>query len=738
MPGAARAAILSLCAAGMAVASAYCGALLASMAGWLPPAVADTLSRPEYALLPGGVLLVAGLGCLGILFFRLKPAERFMPVSGCARSVFHERIRDVVDSITLGLMVVDRQGRIVDVNREFRAKLGFGAESLEDYDLEELLHEEDASLLGMEILNGLEPGQALRHEIRFLRLDGRVAYMDMTVQKSMAEDDFLFTLLDVTERKMAELQRERTEDALVQSEARFRRALQEAPFPIMIHTEDGKVLMISRAWTEITGYTHAEIPTIAQWTKKAYGSRMELVKQHIETLFVSGVRRDEGEFNILCKDGSKRVWYFYSVSLETFMAGRRAVMSMAFDLTDYKRMEEALRQAKLIADSSNLAKSEFLANISHEIRTPLNGMMGMMHLMETTVLDSEQQEYVRTSINSSRRLARLLSDILDLSSMEAGRLALEETAFRVEEQRSSVMDIFAMPAREKGLEFTFDIDQDVPAVIMGDAVRLQQILFNLVGNAIKFTEQGGIQVHVMRLPNHHALSCGLLFSVTDTGIGITDEVLDTLFDPFTQGEGGDARKYQGAGLGLTIVRRLVQLMGGAISVDNGEEGTTFYVSLPFVVSDTMQAEPRSGSDAGEQEVDPDRRLRILMVEDDAVSMLYGVRLLEKGGHEVVPAENGRRALDILASDSGPFDLIFMDIQMPEMDGMDTTRAIRHEPEYQHVAGTPIIAMTAYAMPGEEERFLQAGMNSYIAKPVEANDLVRVMRKVLSESERSAA
>ena len=388
------------------------------------------------------------------------------------------------------------------------------------------------------------------------------------------------------------------------------------------------------------------------------------------------------------------------------------------------------REARIAAESASKAKSEFLANMSHEIRTPLNGVLGMLQLLQTTTPHDEQKEFISAAIFSSRRLTRLLSDILDLSRIEAGKLAIQEAEFELESLKNSIVELFSLPVREKGLHLDFILDEHLPQRLIGDETRLMQILFNLVGNAIKFTSKGLVRAEASLLGASNGAGLRVLFVVSDTGIGIDDDQLKDIFEPFVQAEGSFVRRYQGAGLGLCIVRRLMRLMDGELSIDNAPgQGTTVYLSLPFKL-------PKSEGKAA-IETTAQTALKapynVLLAEDDQTSLLLAKRMLEKAGHRVTVALDGKQALRLLAAEE--FDLILMDIQMPVMDGVEATRAIRSDAAFADKADIPIVAMTAYALAGDKETFLAAGMDGYIAKPVDMEALRTVIEQAMSKRTR---
>jgi signal transduction histidine kinase len=403
-------------------------------------------------------------------------------------------------------------------------------------------------------------------------------------------------------------------------------------------------------------------------------------------------------------------------------AGELGLLASALDRMAQERQVavDALRAAKDAAEDASRSKSEFLANMSHEIRTPLNGVLGMLQLLESGRPSAEQREYVETAIRSTNRLTRLLSDILDLSRIESNKLVIQEESFAVADVRQSILDIFEAPAREKGVRLEVRVDPRIPAHLFGDEARLRQILFNLVGNAVKFTPKGQVAVNFVLVSAAGESTCQIRFTVQDSGVGIPSERLKDIFEPFIQVDGSCVRTHQGAGLGLAIVRRLVDLMHGQLQIESTQgEGTVVGVTLPFAIgSVTLGRSQRSGveRDLGGR--------RFLLVEDDSVNRMAMERILAKFGCEVISAGNGLEAVEILKRES--VDLVFMDVQMPVMDGMEATRIIREELGLD----VPIVAMTAYAMAGDRERFLQGGMDSYISKPVDMTRLKETVNSIL--------
>jgi signal transduction histidine kinase/ActR/RegA family two-component response regulator len=409
--------------------------------------------------------------------------------------------------------------------------------------------------------------------------------------------------------------------------------------------------------------------------------------------------------------------------------GDSACRLALMDITERKRMEEELQQARRAAEEASRMKSDFLAVMSHEIRTPLNGVMGMLQLLERTPLEEKQKQYVETAQDSGKTLLELINDILEFSRIEAGKTGLREETFNPRRLFTGVADMFDPQARRKGVELKLHLDGGLPRVAQGDPHRLRQILFNLVGNAVKFTRQGEVAVEARAAVDEDVvlLEC----SVRDTGPGLPQDKLNAVFEPFTQFEGPFVRAHQGTGLGLAIVKRLAALMDGEVVVDSQPgNGSTFTVRV--------RLKPAQGTEeSGEVEaldvssLRPGREVRVLVAEDNKVNLVYAREALGSMGVRVRCAADGAEALKALEEE--PFDLVLMDLEMPEVDGATAARTMRSANLPWGNSRIPVVALTAHALEGDRERVLDSHMDDYLAKPFQMDELQALLSRLLGET-----
>lgn len=402
------------------------------------------------------------------------------------------------------------------------------------------------------------------------------------------------------------------------------------------------------------------------------------------------------------------------------------------DITERKLGEEEISEARELAENSVKVREVFLANMSHEIRTPMNAILGFTDLLYDTNLSSEQKRFVDAIHFSGENLLVVINDILDLSKIRSGKMSIEKNDFNLEEVTTSILSVLAPRAKEKGLELTCTIDSHIPPVIKGDAVRLNQVLTNLISNAIKFTQEGAVMLTINSSTSENQ-DVLIEFSVSDTGIGIQEDKHSAIFDNFVQASNDTTRKYGGSGLGLTIVKSLVELQDGKISLRSQPGmGSTFQVHLPFEKSSHAVSERTAQVFPQGEMLENLRDIVVLVVEDNAVNQLLARKVLEKVGCEIDMASNGKEALTCIRSKQ--YDIVLMDLQMPEMDGYEATRQIRKDPS-KSLSEIPIIAMTAHAFGSDVTRCMSAGMNDYISKPFKANDLyAKIMKYVAKKKE----
>ena len=414
-----------------------------------------------------------------------------------------------------------------------------------------------------------------------------------------------------------------------------------------------------------------------------------------------------------------------TASLEKMRRGLlEAFTTLNLEIEERRMAETRLSLAKEQAESATQAKTQFLANMSHEIRTPMNGVMGMLQLAMENSDPSVIRQYLETAMRSSRSLLRLLNDILDLSRLEASRMPVVEEPFSIHDLVDDLTDSFQAVIMDRGLTLSSTVDAGVPPHLLGDTVRIRQILTNLIGNAVKFTLRGRVDIRVSRLAPYKSGAHRIYIEVEDTGVGIPDQAQAGLFAPFAQADSTQTRKFEGSGLGLSITQHLVVLLGGSLAFQSDAHGSLFAVCLPLHPAPAQN--PKNVPKAASEESAPMPSLKILVAEDNPVNSLIAMKFLEGMGHVPTLAITGQEVIERMHAEH--FDLVLMDIQMPEMDGLEATRIIRSWPRAQG-GETPIVAMTAHAFSSDTERFLAAGMNGHLAKPISRQDLDHCLRSM---------
>ena len=564
----------------------------------------------------------------------------------------------------------------------------------------------------LQLLARLKMGESIEHfETVRVRKDGK--RIDVSATISPIKDDtgkitgISKVLRDISEQKKAQL-------SLQNSEQQLRHLLESSPIAIRIASQpDHKILFANPAYVNLIGAENSNIYDIN--VEILYKNKQEL----LDTLELLQERTTINNRLFEWQNlKGKTVWVIATFLMMDYK-GHPSTIGWFYDVTE-------LREAKARADEASQAKSSFLAAMSHEIRTPMNAIIGLTHLCLETEMNAKQHDYIYKANSAAHALLDIINNVLDFSKIEASKLVLENDDFEIRNVMFDVDSIVGHLARDKGLGFDTAIAADVPLFVKGDAIRLRQVLMNLSSNAVKFTDSGVIMLSVA-VKSADAQTVELEFSVRDTGIGLSAETIEKLFQPYTQADSSTSRKYGGTGLGLAICKRLVELMNGRIWITSElDRGSDFFTAIRFNRSsqqpDTIE-HINIEANTGHARL---KGSRILVVEDNPFNQQVAQELLESVGVNVVLADNGHKALECLAQQS--FDIVLMDVQMPEMDGYEATYKIRSTPELTNLC---IIAMTANAMEEDRQRCLAAGMNDFITKPINPNQMYLVLTKWLS-------
>lgn len=612
------------------------------------------------------------------------------------------RFRSYIDHAPLGVFISDETGRYVQVNPASSRITGYPEAELLSMRIADLTPAEDWELAAAHFDRVSQSGQTTI-ECAFHRKNGDLGYWRIDAVK-LSETRFLGIAIDITDHRLA-----------VEELKKFRKAVEHSANTIVITDFAGRIEYVNPAFANSTGYTAEEAIGLNPKVLKSGGQSPGFYQELWATISAGNTWR--GQFHNKRKDGSL---YWESATISPiFNAAGELVHFVAVkeDITDRKALEGTLFEALKRAEAANLAKSEFLAVMSHELRTPLNGVIGFAELLASTRLDPEQSEWAQTIKNSGEHLLQIVNDILDFSSIERGHLPLDNAPVPIAE----LIDSASLPLRQradaKNLLLVIETAAGVPAAIEGDALRLRQILLNLLGNAIKFTAAGSVN---LRLSCHSEEGRQFLdFAVADTGPGIPAEMIRLLFQPFMQVDTRLQRAFEGTGLGLAISQRLAGAMGGTITVESTvDKGSTFTFRLPLLAPTTARlAKPVSPATAAPRPSATGHP--VLVVEDDQVSSLLVDKMLAALGYQAHCVSNGEEA--VRAFEFGKFCAILMDMQMPVMDGITATRQIRL---LESAIGShlPIIALTANVMPGHRERCFEAGMDDFLSKPFKKEDL----------------
>jgi len=619
-----------------------------------------------------------------------------------------------VEQAADAIVITDIDGTIQYANPAFTTLTGYSREEAAGQNPRFLKSGQTPQEVYQELWRTIVSGRVWRGEVINRRKNGTVYREEMQITPVEGTTGQIVSFIAV-KRDVTQVRAERDAQAFLAT------IVQSSEDAIAAYSPAGTILTWNRGAEAVFGHSAAE----------AIGKPMSMLlppdQQHVLVSATEQVRAGTFMSNYegvgLHRDG-RRIPLLGSGSPVRNAAGELIAISMILrDVSERKRYEKELIRAREAADAANVAKSRFLANMSHEIRTPMNGVIGMMQLLLETELSAEQRRYANVAQTSGQVLLSLIDNILDLSKIEARKVTLEKCSFNLRHTLESVVQLVGIQAKAKSLNLVLRVSPEIPELLRGDPHRLRQILTNLAANAVKFTERGEVAVEAA-LEKQADGQVTVAFRIVDTGIGMRPDEIARLFQPFAQADTSTTRKYGGTGLGLIISKQLVEMMGGKIGVHSlAGLGSTFWFTAVFETAEPEVVQPVTGGvDRGNR--GPVPGLRILVVEDNPVNREVLLAQLSRLGYQAAAVENGAEAVEALAA--AGYDLVLMDCQMPVMDGFEATLHIREV----HRSDIPIVAVTADAMPADRDRCLQAGMNDYLAKPVELQRLADVLTKWL--------
>jgi len=694
--------------------------------GAVPNAMLGMVMNPQVLIALLGIAVVALCWALWDRKSREREYAEFVRRSAKREALHERRYRELLDNSSDIVYTHDLEGRLITWSRAGEMITGYTQRELFGKNIAELAPPGRRDSVSAWIKTSVAGQGPATFELVILAKDNCWVTLEVSTRAITQEGRQVGVLgfaRDITARK-------RTEDALKQSELRLRTVVSNVP--VILFALDRQGLF---TFCEGKGLNAAGLKPGALVGRSVYD-----LDRNLSGLSDQIGKALAGETVTMTREVRGAVYEGQAVPMRDDRGEVTGLIGIAMDITERKRAEEETQRAREAAEAASQAKSEFLANMSHEIRTPMNGILGMTELALETSLTAEQREYLDMVKISAESLLTIINDILDFSKIEAGKLELDHEFFDLRCFLDSVLKPLTLRARQKGLDLSSAVDPQVPEALLGDSGRLRQVLMNLVGNAIKFTEHGSVSVNV-KFESLDLHTAGLRLEVKDTGIGIPRAKQEVIFDAFAQADGSTTRRYGGTGLGLTITRKIVEMMGGQIGVESKPgQGATFTVTLPFSLA--AKAEPlqpeeapavavqSSEAEAGtavQSESHAGSPLRILVAEDNPANQKLVLYLLQKLGYAVEVASDGKEALATLEKAGlESFGLVLMDVQLPEMNGFEATAAIR-QMEKRSGRRLPVVALTAHALKGDMERCLEAGMDGYVSKPIRREELIEAIQ-----------